>query len=134
MKLVKIVIGLLIGYIALVAAFESMIGLLQPEQGHVLTITTTGPDGLASDRVLARLDSGDEIFVSANHWPRAWYREALANPDVAVRLDNVQGAYRAEPVSDAEHDRLQAEHPHTFAFRFITGFPPRYFLRLTPQR
>ena len=68
-KPAKIVLGILFGYVALVVAFESMIGIIQPEQGTVLTITTTGDDGVANDRVLAMLDDGGTIYVSANHWP-----------------------------------------------------------------
>jgi hypothetical protein len=133
-KPAKILIGVLVGYVALVVAFESMIGILQPQQGNVLTITTTGPDGVANDRVLARLDDNGRTFVSANHWPRAWYREALANPDVQVTIDGVRGDYRAVPIEDAsEHERLDQAFAHPFAFRFITGFPPRYFLRLDPK-
>ena len=135
-KPAKILIGVLIGYIGLVVAFESMIGFLQPEQGNVLTIVTTGDDGIANDRVLARIDDGGQIFVSANHWPRAWYKEALSNPDVEVALeggDGPRGEYTAVPISGAEDLRLQEAHAHPFAFRFITGFPPRYFLRLDPK-
>lgn len=135
-KPAKILIGVLIVYIGLVVAFESMIGFLQPEQGNVLTIVTTGDDGVANDRVLARIDDGGQIFVSANHWPRAWYNEALSNPNVDVALeggDGPRGAYTAVSISGAEADRLQEAHAHPFAFRFITGFPPRYFLRLDPK-
>jgi len=132
-KPAKIVIGLLIAYVGLVIAFESMIGILQPEAGTVLTITTTGEDGVANERVLARLEDSDQIFVSANHWPRAWYKEALANPNVRVSYDDTNGDYLAVPIEGAEHDRLDAAHAHPFAFRFITGFPPRLFLRLDPK-
>ena len=132
-KPAKIVIGLLIAYVGLVIAFESMIGILQPKQGSVLTITTTGDDGVANDRVLAKVDDSGQIFVSANHWPRAWYKEALANPNVGVAYDDTSGDYLAVPISGAEHDRLDTAHAHPFAFRFITGFPPRLFLRLDPK-
>ena len=43
-KPAKIILGLLVGYLGLIVAFELMIGILQPEQGQVLTITTTGDD------------------------------------------------------------------------------------------
>ncbi len=133
-KPAKILIGVLVGYVGLIVAFESMMGIVQPEQGNVLTITTTGADGVASDRVLARLDDNGRTFVSANHWPRAWYRKALANPDVQVTIDGVRGDYRAVSIEDAsEHERLDTAFAHPFAFRFITGFPPRYFLRLDPK-
>jgi hypothetical protein len=133
-KPAKILIGVLIGYVVLIVAFESMMGILQPEQGSVLTITTTGADGVGSDRVVSRLDDNGRTFVSANHWPRAWYREALANPDVQVTIDGVRGDYRAVSIEDAsEHERLDTAFAHPFAFRVITGFPPRYFLRLDPK-
>ena len=34
------------------------------------------------------------------------------------------------PVSEEEHDRVNAEHRHGIVFRILTGFPPRYFVRL----
>ncbi len=106
-------------------AFESMMGILQPQQGSVLTITT-GADGVASDRVVSRLDDNGRTFVSANPWPRAWYREALANPDVQVTIDGVRREYRAVPIEEAsEHERLDTAFAHPLAFRIITGFPPR---------
>lgn len=133
-KPAKILIGLLVAYVGLVVLFESMIGFLQPQAGAVLTITTTGDDGEASDRVLARLEDEAGIFVSANHWPRAWYNEALANPNVQVTIEGQRGDYVAVPIDDpAEHERLDTKFAHAFAFRFITGFPPRYFIRLDPR-
>ena len=133
-KLAKILIGVLVGYVGLIVAFESLMGILQPKQGDVLTITTTGSDGVAHDRVLARLDDNGRLFVSANHWPRAWYREARANPDVQVKIDGVRGEYRAVSIEEAsENERLDTAFAHPLAFRIITGFPPRYFLRLDPK-
>ena len=130
----KILIGLLVGYVGLVVAFESMIGIIQPNAGTVLTITTTGDDGVANDRVLAWLDDDGKVFVSANHWPRAWYNEALANPDVKAEIEGVRADYTAVLVTDAtEHERLDTKFAHPFLFKFITGFPPRYFLRLDPK-
>ena len=133
-KPAKIVIGVLIGYLGLIVAFESMIGILQPEGGTVLTITTTGDDGVPNDRVLAYLDDDGTAYVSANHWPRAWYNEALANPDVQVEIEGQRGDYTAVSVTDtAEHERLDTKFAHPFLFKFITGFPPRYFIRLDPK-
>lgn len=133
-KPAKIVLGILIAYAGLVVAFEAMIGILQPEQGQVLTITTTGDDGAANDRVLAWLDDEGTVFVSANHWPRAWYHEAVANPRVEVSIDGERGAYLAVPIEDeGEWERLDTKFAHPFFFKFITGFPPRLFLRLDPQ-
>ena len=38
-----------------------------------------------------------------------------------------------EPVSGAEHARVDAEHRLPLVFRILTGFPPRYFVRLDPK-
>lgn len=132
MRVVRWIGIVLIGWIAIVVAFESMIGIMQPESGDTLVITTIDSDGETSDRVLARLESEGRVFVAANHWPRAWYREALESPVVEVTIEGARGRYRAVPVSEAEHARLQAENPHALTFRILTGFPPREFLRLDP--
>jgi hypothetical protein len=129
----KILVVVVLGYIALVAAFESLIGFFQPAGGSTLVLTTFDPDGTAHDRVLARLDSDGKVYVSANHWPRAWYRRVLANPDVEATMDGAKGKYRAVSVAGAEAERVEREHPHGLAFRFVTGFPPRYFIRLDPR-
>jgi hypothetical protein len=71
--------------------------------------------------------------VAANHWPRAWYRRALANPDVQITIDGEKRDLRAVPVTGAEHDRIATEHAVGLVFRILTGFPPRYFVRLDPR-
>lgn len=133
MKIVAIVV---LVYVAIVATFESLIGTLQPAGGSTLVLTTFDPDGTAHDRVLARLDTDGKVYVSANHWPRAWYHRVLKNPDVQVALDGADGAKkacRAVSVTGAEAERVAGEHPHGLGFRFLTGFPPRYFIRLDPR-
>ena len=127
----KLAIALLV-YVGIVVAFESAIGFFQPEAGKTLVITTTNAEGVAKDRVLARLETDGKIYVAANHWPRAWYRQALANPAVQAAFEGQRGNYQAVPVSEAEHARVHAEHDPGFVFRVVTGFPPRYFLRLDP--
>lgn len=133
MKLLRILLVLLLAYAGIVAAFESLIGFFQPAGEGTLVITTTDQWGQPHDRVLSRVHSDGKLYVAANHWPRAWYRQALANPEVEVTIDGQQADYLAVPVTGEEHERLMAEHPHGFAFRFVTGFPPRYFLRLDPR-
>ncbi len=121
-------------YIGIVVVFESLIGFFQPEGGDTLVISTGGRDGSSSDRVLSRLSSGGHMYVAANHWPRAWYEQALENPKVDVSIDGKKAAYRAVPVTGAEHDRVGADNGTGVAFRILTGFPPRYFLRLDVRR
>jgi len=135
-KAVKAIAIVILVYIGIVVAFESMIGFFQPANQGTLVITTTDDGGNPNDRVLARLESEGKLYVAANHWPRAWYRQALENPDVEVALD-LEGvekkAYRAVPVSGDEHERVEGENSAGIGFRILTGFPPRYFIRLDPS-
>lgn len=133
MKIVKIIAIVLLAYVGLVAAFESMIGILQPTAGDTLVITTSDDGGERNDRVLSRLESDGRIYVAANHWPRAWYKQALENPEVQVTIEGVQADYIAVPATEAEHERIHAENDPGIGFRIMTGFPPRYFLRLDPR-
>ena len=133
MKIAKIAAIVVLAYVGIVVAFESMIGTLQPEQpGSSIVLTTFDADGVAHDRVVSKLDAGGHIYVAANHWPRAWYRRVLANPKVQATIDGTKAEYVAVPVTGAEHDLVQSTHPHGFVFLFLTGFPPRYFVRLDP--
>ena len=82
MKALKIVGAALAVYVGIVALFESSLGYFQPEPPGSLTITTTDEDGNTHDRVLTELASGGKVYVAVNHWPRAWYRRTLVNPNV----------------------------------------------------
>jgi hypothetical protein len=133
MKTLKIIAIVVAVYVGIVGAFESLIGYFQPTPGSTVVITTFAEDGSAHDRVVARLESDGQLYVATNHWPRAWYKRALANPEVQVTLDGERRAYRAVPVTGVEHDRVEAANGLGVAFRTLTGFPPRYFLRLDPR-
>lgn len=133
MKAVKILAIVLLAYVAIVAIFESLLGYFQPQAEGTLVITTFDDEGGGEDRVLSALDSGETLYVAVNHWPRAWYRRALANPAVQVARDGATGAYMAVEVMGDEYDRLQAEHPLPTVARFLMGFAPRRILRLDPS-
>jgi len=133
MKIVKIAAIVLVVYVAIVAAFESLLGVLQPRAGTTMVITTFDESGAAHDRVVSRLESDGKLYVAANHWPRAWYDRALDNPEMRVTLDGETRDVRAVPVTGVEHERVDAEHPLPPVFRILTGFPPRYFVRLDPR-
>ena len=132
MKVIKIIAILLLVYVGIVVAFESLLGYFQPAGQSTLVISTTDEDGTANDRVLARLESNGQLYVAANHWPRAWYSQALDNPNVQVSLEGEMAAYLAVPVTDEEHNRVDSEHGLGLVIRILTGFPPRYFVRLDP--
>lgn len=133
MKVVKILAILLGVYVGIVVVFESLLGYFQPENQDTLTITTFDEDGDPHERVLSRINLDDELYVAVNHWPRAWYRQALENPDVQVALDGEPEPYRAVPVTGAEEERLHEERSLGLLSRFLMGFAPRYFLRLEPR-
>lgn len=133
MKALKIVAIVALVYVGIVALFESWLGYSQPRGGSALVITTFDETGESHDRVVSRLESDGQLYVAANHWPRAWYRRALENPDVQVMIDGEKVDYRAVPVTDAEHDRVDGEHGRGLVFKILTGFPPRRFVRLDPR-
>ncbi|MAT85292.1 MAG: hypothetical protein CMD39_13490 [Gammaproteobacteria bacterium] len=132
MKLLKIAVILGLVYVGVVVAFESLIGYFQPADQSTLVITTFDDDGTGHQRVVSRLDSDGRLYVAANHWPRAWYRQALANPQVRVGQDGAAAPYLAVPVSDEERARLFEEHALPLVVKILAGFPPRRFLRLDP--
>ena len=133
MKVVKIVVILAVVYVGIVVAFESLLGYFQPAGQATLVITTTDDEGTTNDRVLSRLESNGQLYVAANHWPRAWYRQALENPLVQITLDGEKVDYLAVAASDEEHRRVDGEHGLGIGIRILTGFPPRYFVRLEPR-
>jgi hypothetical protein len=132
-RILKIGAIVVLVYVGIVVAFESLIGFVQPAGGSTLVITTFDAGGAAHDRVVSRLASDGKLYVAANHWPRAWYRRALANAQVQATIDGSKADYTAVPVTGAEHDRVNADNPLPVVFRILTGFPPRYFVRLDPR-
>ena len=137
MKVVKWILITAVAYLGLVILFETWLGVFQPtlERSEIpmLVITTTDESGASRDRRLARWESGGRLYVSAHHWPRAWYRQALENPKVRVTIGGVGGDYIAVPVEGEEHAQLVAEWPIPLRMRFLMGFAPRNVLRLDPQ-
>ena len=133
MKTFKIAAIVVLVSFGIVVAFESLIGYFQPMAGSTLIITTFDGDGTSHDRVVSRLESDGRLYVAANHWPRAWYDRALENPEVQVTLEGEKGDFRVVPVSGAEHDRVDGENSLGLGFRVLTGFPPRYLVRLDPR-
>ena len=129
---VKAVVILFFVYAGVVAGFESLIGYFQPKDQSTMVIATRDDNGNAKQRVVARLESDGKLYVAANHWPRRWYNEVLAHPEVDVTWDGKTAAYVAVPVTGAEFDRVNAEHSLPTMIRVLTGFPPRRLVRLDP--
>lgn len=107
----------------------------QPENigGETIVITTYDEAGEPHERVVTPIDDGGTLVVAANHWPRAWYRRALAHPEIRVKRGGEVETRRAVPVSDAERERLLDESGFPAIAYLFTGFAPREFLRLEPM-
>jgi len=72
MKIAKWLAVALSAYIALVVAFESLLGWIQPPGPNTMTIVTLDASGGETARVVSKLESEGTLYVAANHWPRAW--------------------------------------------------------------
>ena len=120
-------------YVLQVVAFEARLGYNQPQNQSSIVIATFNENQSRHERVLRLVEIDGNAYVAANHWPRAWYHQALENPRVEVMMDDEFEPYTAVPLEGAEEQRVREIYSVDFQFRFRTGFPPRYFLRLDPR-
>ena len=136
-KAIKVVGTVAVTYVVIVIAFEVFVVIVGKRQaehgvqpgGDYLVLTTTA-GGKAYDTVVAGVVSDGHVYVAANHWPRGWYERAVKNPDVEVTRGDKHMACVAVPVTGAELARIERDYRMPFLVRFLTGFPPRAFLRL----
>lgn len=70
------------------------------------------------------------VTLGARQAARGWYRRVLQNPDVKVTRAGEPLRYVAVPVLGKERERVAGDYRLPWAVRFLTGFPPRSFLRL----
>jgi hypothetical protein len=122
-------------YVGNIVWFEAQLGYNQPQGSTSLVIATFSGDNERHERVLRLEQIDGRNYIAANHWPRAWYNQAIDNPNVEVKLpgeDSFEN-YFAVPLGGAEEEHIREVYSFGFEFRFRTGFPPRYFLRLDPQ-
>ena len=137
MRVVKWIAITALAYVGFVILFETFLGVAQPRLEDsgipMLVLTTTDESGVSNERRLARMESGGQLYVSAHHWPRAWYGRALENPEVRVALDGNIGDYTAFPVEGEEYARVVAEWPIPLRMKILMGFAPRDLLRLDPR-
>ena len=129
----KILIILLIAYVGMVFSFESWLGYSQPQGRGVVTINTTDDEGITTGRAVSLITNGENLYIARNHWPKRWYDQAIENPNVSLENEGVTTEYLAASVSGEEHDQVDADNPLPTRFRFLTGYPPRYFIRLDPK-
>ena len=133
MRIVKILGILFLVYVAVVAIFESLLGYYQPSPDGTMIITTTNNNGVRADRVLAKLETDGKLYAAANHWPRAWFHQAQENPAVSITIGEETTEHTAVLISDSEFEQVDGEYALPTFFRILTGFPPRYILRLDPR-
>ena len=126
-------------YVALVIAFEVFAVYMghqdaqdgvAPDDQWILLSTSDGQK--THDTVVAGVEVDGQLYVAANHWPRQWLRRAEKNSDIKVTRAGVTLSHRAIQVLGAERDRVLREYSLPWILRFLTGFPPREFLRLDP--
>lgn len=126
---------LFLAYVARVVEFEYSLGTNQPMGGNSIVIATFNEDNERHERVLSLREVNGNDYVAANHWPRAWYHQALDNPNVEVKMAGSEefAPYLAIPLEGEEDALLREEYALSFRARAQMGFPPRYFLRLDPR-
>ncbi|MGI9252048.1 MAG: hypothetical protein ACR2PR_12820 [Pseudohongiellaceae bacterium] len=127
-------VALLLIYVGWIVYYEARLGYRQPQSRTSMTIATFN-DGDRHERVLRLEQIDGKNYIAANHWPRAWYNQALDNPEVEVKMPgtNEFAPYTAVPLEGAELEQVSEIYRFGFNFRFRTGFPPRRFMRLDPR-
>ena len=122
-------------YIGLVVLFESLIGYFQPQNAATLSLTVYEQNAQPHVRVLSRIEHNDQIYVAVNHWPRSWFHTLQENPSVHVAYGDREFAATARVVEDsAEVSMIEADRPLPWWFKMLTGYPPRYFVRMDPSQ
>ncbi len=134
MKVLKWVGGILSVYVIFVVLFESvLLGVFQPDfAGYpMILLTSTDEAGESQTRKLAVFETDEQIYLSAHHWPRGWFKRAMNNPHVVAEWDGIQGRYVAVEVQGEEFEQVSQQHPLPLPVLFLMGFPPeRDILRL----
>ena len=125
---------LFLAYVGSIVWFEAQLGMNQPQGSTSIVIATFNDDNERHERVvrLERIDG--QNYIAANHWPRAWYKQALGNPNVEVKMpgNDAFASYLADPLEGAEEERIREIYSFGFEFSIRTGFSQRFFLRLDP--
>jgi hypothetical protein len=71
------------------------------DQTEEVEIETRGADGAVHRTIIWAVVDGDEVFVRSYRGPNArWYREASADPAVAIHVDGRRLGAQAVPAND----------------------------------
>ena len=122
-------------YVGSVINYEVNLGRSQPMRGNSIIIATYDDENERHERVLSLREMDNEKYISANHWPRVWYRQALGNPNVEIKLAGEErfANFTAVPLEDAEDERIRERFKPSFRSQLRMGFAPREYLRLDPR-
>ena len=126
----RLAIGIPVAYAGLVILFESLLGFFQPEMGNTVVIATFDAGQQRHERVISLVEIDGVGYIAANHWPRAWFRQARENPSVEISRGEGFETFNAILLQGEEEARVAEIYDPGLVFRFLTGFPPRYFMRL----
>ena len=86
-------------------------------------IETRSRAGKAHRAIIWIVEHGGDVYVRSFRGPRGrWYREALADPDVAIHVDGRRVAAKALPATDpasveACSEGLRAKYPRSQSLR-----------------
>ena len=73
------------------------------DRAKTVRIETSKPDGPAHSTIIWAVVVDGDVFVRSWRGPGArWYRETLANPDVAIQVHKDRMPGRAVPATDAD--------------------------------
>ena len=74
------------------------------DRAKTVRIETSSPDGPVHCTIIWAVVDGDDVFVRSWRGPGArWYREAVANPEVAVRVGKERLPATAIAATDADY-------------------------------
>lgn len=140
MRIVRLLVILVVGYVALGLIADAAIGYFQPRsEGTAVLRTFDAAGGGAKDTVLSLLDDEGQLWVESGHWFRGWYNRVLANRDVELVRDGEAKPYRAVPVNTTEAVdtvlRLmgKGEHAGYWVGRALLLWAPIKPVRLDPR-
>ena len=102
MGAMRILVMLVLVYVALGLVADGAIGYLQPQNEGTVVLRTFDTEGSSKDTVLSLLDDDGQLWVESGHWFRGWYDRVQANPDVELVRQGRAAPYRAVPVDTPE--------------------------------
>ena len=73
--------------------FEARLGYNQPQNNSTVIIANFDHDASRNERVVRLTVPYYRNYIAANRWPKVWYRQALKNSELAVKLKDFFESY-----------------------------------------